>query len=204
MAKASPSNCVVLRRFCFLKWTVAMVVCAAGSLVLWPWSPELKIERMSVKRVRVHPLPPVGADVWITLSVVVKNRGMYWLDLADVDVGVKYRGKKMGHVESEGWHVRGWASTNVDGDLEFSGLPSTEVAHLLEDMAKGEVYFHTVIEVAGEFGFLSIPVPLTFKIILACEVLVNTKSHAIILQHCIYKLFSNNNKIPLERSTIGQ
>lgn len=60
--------------------------------------------------------------------------------------------------------MRGWASTNVDGDLEFSGLPSTEVAHLLEDMAKGEVYFHTVIEVAGEFGFLSIPIPLTFKV----------------------------------------
>ncbi|ESW07685.1 hypothetical protein PHAVU_010G150300 [Phaseolus vulgaris] len=187
MAKAFQSNTVVLRRFCCLKWMVVMVVCAAGSMVLWPWSPELKIQRMNVKRVRVHPLPPVGADVWITLSVAVKNRGMYWLDLAEVDVGVKYRGKKMGHVESEGWHVRSWASKDVDGDLQFSGLPSTEVAHLLEDMAKGEVYFHTVIEVAGQIGFLTINIPFTFKTILACEVLVNTKSHAIILQHCIYK-----------------
>ncbi|CAJ1951179.1 unnamed protein product [Sphenostylis stenocarpa] len=188
MAKEFPSNCVVLRRFCCLKWTVAMVVTAACLFVLWPWSPEMKIERMHVKRVKVHPLPPVGADVWISLSVKVMNRGMYWLDLMDVDVGVKYRGKKMGHVESEGWHVRSWAATNVDGDLEFSGLPSAEVAHLLEDIAKGKVYFHTVIEVAGEYGLFAISIPVAFKTILACEILVDTKNHSILLQHCIYKV----------------
>lgn len=61
--------------------------------------------------------------------------------------------------------MRSWASKDVDGDLQFSGLPSTEVAHLLEDMAKGEVYFHTVIEVAGQIGFLTINIPFTFKVI---------------------------------------
>ncbi|KAL3005152.1 hypothetical protein AAZX31_08G203700 [Glycine max] len=187
MVKAFSSNCVVLRRFCCLKWTVFVVVSLAGVLVLWPWEPELKIERMNVKRVKVHPIPPVSADVWISLSVRVQNRCMYWMELTDVDVGVKYRGKKMGHVESEGWHVRGWASTKVDGVLEFSGLPSSEVAHLLQDLAMGKIYFHTVIKVYGQLGFLLFRIPHFLQTILACEILVNTKNHSIILQHCLHK-----------------
>lgn len=139
-------------------------MCLACVFLLWPWDPELKIERLNVKRVKVHPIPPVSADVWISLSVNVKNRGMYWMELTEVDVGVKYRGKKMGHVESEGWHVRGWASAHVDGDLEFSGLPSSEVAHLLEDLAKGKVYFRTTVEVSGEFGLFLFRIPLVFKV----------------------------------------
>ncbi|RDX66426.1 hypothetical protein CR513_54805, partial [Mucuna pruriens] len=196
MAKALSWNSKypALRRFCCLKWTVGVVVFVACAFVLWPWDPELEIERLNVKRVKVHPVPPVGADVWIALSVRVQNRDMYWMELTEVDVGVKYRGKKMGHVESEGWHVKGWASTHVEGELEFSGLPSSEVAHLLEDLAKGKVYFHTVIEVVGQFGFLSIPIPLMFKTILACDVLVNTKNHSIILQHCVHKFGWINGK----------
>ncbi|TKY64502.1 hypothetical protein E2542_SST14400 [Spatholobus suberectus] len=182
-----PENYVVLRRFCCLKLTVGVVVCLACVFVLWPWNPELMIERLNVKRVKVHPIPPVTADVWISLSVRVQNRDIYWLELTEVDVGVKYRGKKMGHVESEGWHVRGWASSHVDGELEFSGLPSSEVAHLLEDLAKGRVYFHTVVEVSGQLGFLLLRLPYMFKTVLACEILVNTKNHSIILQHCLHK-----------------
>ncbi|KAK7389543.1 hypothetical protein VNO78_24683 [Psophocarpus tetragonolobus] len=176
-----------IRRVCWLKWTVGIVVCVGCMWVVWPWEPELEMERMNVKRVKVHPIPPVSADVWISLSVKVRNRGMYWMELTDVDVGVKYRGKKMGHVESEGWHVRGWGWTNVDGDLEFSGLPSSEVLHLLEDLAKGKLYFHTVVEVYGQLGLLLFPIPHFFKTILACEILVNTKNHSIILQHCLHK-----------------
>nr|KYP54210.1 hypothetical protein KK1_000385 [Cajanus cajan] len=160
--KASRSK---YRGCCWLKWTVAVTVFLALAIVVWPWNPELRIERLNVKRVKVHPLPPVGADVFIALSVRVQNRGMYWLELTDVDVGVKYRGKKMGHVESEGWRVRGWGTTLVEGDLEFSGLPSSEVAHLLEDLAKGRVYFHTVVEVSGQIGFLLTPIPYLFKVL---------------------------------------
>ncbi|KAL2338087.1 hypothetical protein Fmac_012533 [Flemingia macrophylla] len=178
------------RGFCWLKWMLSVTVFLACVILAWPWNPELRMERLNVKRVKVHPLPPVGADVFISVSVRVKSRCMYWAELAEVDVGVKYRGKKMGHVEEEGWRVRGWGTILVEGDLQFSGLPSSEVAHLLEDLAKGKVYFHTVIEVSGQIGFLFLPLPYLFKTILACEVLVNTKNHSIILQHCIHKVIS--------------
>ncbi|XP_027344699.1 uncharacterized protein LOC113857140 [Abrus precatorius] len=188
MAKAKHiGSYVVLPRYCCLKWTVALAVCLACAYMVWPSDPELKIERLTVKRVKLHPLPPIGADVMMSVTVRVRNRAVYWLELREVDVGIRYRGKKLGHVESEGWHVRGWGFSHVDGDLEFSGLPASEVAHLLEDLAKGRVYFHTVTEVTGQLGFFLFHFPLTFKVILSCEILINTKNRSIVSQHCLHK-----------------
>ncbi|KAG4399309.1 hypothetical protein JHK82_021946 [Glycine max] len=172
-----------------LKWMVFVVVCVACVVGIWPWYPELKIERMEVKRVKVRPVPPVGADVSISMSVRVRNRDIYWMEMREVDVGMKYRRKKMGHVELKGWQVKGWSSTHVEAEVVFAELPSSQVPYLLEDVAKGKVYFRTVVELSGQFGILSFrtPLPLEFKTILACEILVNTKNHSIILQHCLHK-----------------
>lgn len=98
------------------------------------------------------------------MAVRVQNRDVYWMDLEEVDVGVKYRGKKLGHVESKRWHVRRWGTIHAFGELESSALPSADVAHLLQDLSKGKVFFHTVTEVTGYVGFLSFPLPIEFKV----------------------------------------
>lgn len=149
-----------------LKWMVFVVVCVACVVGIWPWYPELKIERMEVKRVKVRPVPPVGADVSISMSVRVRNRDIYWMEMREVDVGMKYRRKKMGHVELKGWQVKGWSSTHVEAEVVFAELPSSQVPYLLEDVAKGKVYFRTVVELSGQFGILSFrtPLPLEFKV----------------------------------------
>ncbi|XP_061359538.1 uncharacterized protein LOC133303626 [Gastrolobium bilobum] len=187
MAKGHSSNYVVLPRRCCFTCTVVLVVCLASVFLFWPSDPQLKIERLRVRKVKVHPLPPISADVYISVTVRVHNGDVYWMELTEVDVGVKYRGYKLGHVESEGWHVSSWGSSYVDGDLKFSGLPSADVAHLLEDLAKGRVYLRTVTEVSAQLGLLVFRLPLTFKTTLSCEVLVNTKNHTIVRQHCIHK-----------------
>ena len=142
------------------------MVCVACVVGIWPWYPELKIERMEVKRVKVRPVPPVGADVSISMSVRVRNRDIYWMEMREVDVGMKYRRKKMGHVELKGWQVKGWSSTHVEAEVVFAELPSSQVPYLLEDVAKGKVYFRTVVELSGQFGILSFrtPLPLEFKV----------------------------------------
>ncbi|KAJ1429079.1 hypothetical protein SESBI_08431 [Sesbania bispinosa] len=169
MTKAawSKSNAsVVLPRRCCVAWTVVGVVVSLVAMWLfWPWDPEVEMAQLRVKRVKLHPLPPVSADVWLSVTVSVHNKGAYWMELADVDVGVKYRGRKMGHVESQEWHLREWGTVHVFGELEFSGLPSADVSHLLQDLAKGRVYFRTVTEVTGHLGFLFFHLSRTFKII---------------------------------------
>ncbi|KAK7349175.1 hypothetical protein VNO77_06331 [Canavalia gladiata] len=187
MAKALLSISKQPRRHCCLKFLVILLVCAASGYILWPSDPELLIERLLVRRVKMHPIPPIGVDLFMAVTLKVRNRAMYWMELLDVDVGIRYRGKKLGHVEKEGWHVKGWGFAHVDGEMEFNSLPPSEVAHFLEDLAKGRVPFHAVAEVAGQLGFFVFTFPVNFKAILSCEILINPKDHSIISQHCLHK-----------------
>ncbi|KAK7294182.1 hypothetical protein RJT34_17067 [Clitoria ternatea] len=180
----------VLPRQCCLKWTVALVVCLALAFLLWPGDPDVTIESLNVKHVKVHPIPPIGADVRLSVTVKVRNRDIYWMELMEVDVGIRYRGKKLGHVESEGGHVRSWGVSPVDGEIEYVGLPASDATHLLEDLAKRRVHFHTTTEVTGQLGLFFFSFPNIFKATLSCQVLVNTKNHSIISQHCLHKAMS--------------
>lgn len=164
-SKEHSQNYVVSPRRCCVTLTVGLILCLASVFILWPSDPEVKIVRLRVNRMKVHPLPPISADLRISVTVRVRNGDVYWMELTEVDVGVKYRGKKLGHVESEDWHVRGWGSCHVLGDVEFSGLPASDVVHLMEDMARGRVYFQAVAEVTGHLGLLFYHLPLTFKVL---------------------------------------
>ncbi|MED6120058.1 hypothetical protein PIB30_017507 [Stylosanthes scabra] len=164
-----------------LKTTLVTLLCLAAIFVLWPGEPDVRLTQLSVRRVK--------ATAVFTLSVTVKvrNGDVYWMDLKEVDVGMKYRGRKLGHVESGRWHVRGWGWCHVYGDLEFSGLPPVDAVHLIEDMKKGSALFHAVAEVSGQLGILGYRFPFVFKAVRACDVLVNTKNSSIVHQHCIRK-----------------
>ncbi|XP_073226014.1 uncharacterized protein [Cicer arietinum] len=161
--KQNTQNYVVLRPCICLAWTVILTLCVTAVFFLWPRDPEVEMERLTVRKVRVHPLPPLSADVALSLTVNVHNSGFYFMELGEVDVGVKYRGNKLGHVETEGWHVGRRSSAHVFGELEFSGLASADVAHLMQDIAKGRVHFHTSVEVTGQLGLSFFHVPKIFK-----------------------------------------
>ena len=124
----------------------------------------MKIVGLNVRKVMVHPIPPVSAVLWISVTVKVRNGDVYWMELSEVDVGLRYRGKKLGHVESEEWHVRGWGWCHVYGEIENRKLPAPDVVHLVEDMAKGRAYFQAVAEVTGQLGLFVFRFPYTFKV----------------------------------------
>ncbi|RYQ87323.1 hypothetical protein Ahy_B09g094805 [Arachis hypogaea] len=173
---------------CCITFTLVILLSAASIFVFWPSDPDVKIEQLSLRHVKVHPIPPVSAVLLISVAVKVRNGDIYWMDLTDVDIGVRYRGIKLGHVETEEWHVRGWGWCHVFGDIEYSRLPSSDVIHLVEDMTKGKTTFHVLVEVSGQLGFLIFRFPYVFKAIRSCDVLVNTKNHSIIHQHCLHKV----------------
>ena len=86
---------------------------------------------------------------------------MYSMGYTFLDVGVGYRGKRLGHVRSESGHVRARGSSYVDAVLEFDGVELlADVVYLLEDLARGTVPFDTVTEIKGQLGLFFVQVPL--------------------------------------------
>jgi hypothetical protein len=167
-SKQDNQNYVVLPPYlvCLL-WTVILTVCVTAIFLLWPVYPEIEMEELNVRQAKVHPLPPLSADVALSLTAKIHNKGLLWLNLEEVDIGVKYRGNKLGHVESEGRHVvNRWGLEHVYGEIEFGELPSPDVAHLMKDLAKDRVHFHTSVRVTANFGLFFFHFPNIFKVLL--------------------------------------
>jgi LEA14-like dessication related protein len=164
-----PQNYVVLtpyytssnRNRCRILFTVSLILLAAIMYVLWPSDPDVKIVRFKLNRVHIHTFPRVAVDISIFVTVRVRNTGVYSMGYTFLDVGVGYRGKRLGHVRSESGHVRARGSSYVDAVLEFDGVELlADVVYLLEDLARGTVPFDTVTEIKGQLGLFFVQVPL--------------------------------------------
>ncbi|EXB74487.1 hypothetical protein L484_026181 [Morus notabilis] len=148
-----------LRRCAISAVGVALLITAAYAF--WPSDPDIKVVRMRLKSVRVHRTPHVAVDVSVSLTVRVRNDDVYSMDYSALDVAVGYRGKWMGHVRSDGGHVRARGSSYVDAELDLDGIEIfSDVVFLLEDLAKGTVRFDTVTAVKGQLGLLFLHFPL--------------------------------------------
>ncbi|KAG6735418.1 hypothetical protein POTOM_061977 [Populus tomentosa] len=83
------------------------------------------------------------------------------MDFRSLDVAVKYRGKRLGHVRSDHGHVRALGSSYVNAEVDFSGISVlSDVVSLLDDLARGTVPFDTVTDVSGRLGLLFFGFPL--------------------------------------------
>ncbi|XP_060973644.1 uncharacterized protein LOC115705337 isoform X2 [Cannabis sativa] len=148
--------------------TVGLALFFATAYVFWPSDPDIKLVRMRLKSVHVHRTPHVSVDVSVSVTVRVRNADVYFLDYRQLEVAVGYRGKKLGHVRSEGGHVRARGSSYVDAELDLAGVEIfSDVVFLLEDLARGTVPFDTLTEAR-----------------VSCEVIVNTINQTIFRQNC--------------------
>ncbi|KAM6585822.1 hypothetical protein CsatB_012824 [Cannabis sativa] len=163
--------------------TVGLALFFATAYVFWPSDPDIKLVRMRLKSVHVHRTPHVSVDVSVSVTVRVRNADVYFLDYRQLEVAVGYRGKKLGHVRSEGGHVRARGSSYVDAELDLAGVEIfSDVVFLLEDLARGTVPFDTLTEVRGQLGLLFFQFPLQARV--SCEVIVNTVNQTIFRQNC--------------------
>ncbi|KAL9323121.1 hypothetical protein ACSQ67_011174 [Phaseolus vulgaris] len=131
-------NLVVLSRRRVISCAVSMALLVTTLYVLWPSGPDLKIVGLKLRRIKVHPVPPITVDISMLLTLRVRNADVYFMDLGAVNVAVAYRGKMLGHVRSREVHVRARGSSHVEADVEFAGISVLpELVLLLEDVAKG-------------------------------------------------------------------
>jgi hypothetical protein len=92
------------------------------------------------------------------------------MDFRSLDVAVRYKGKRLGHVRSDHGHVRALGSSYVDAEIDLRGISVLSgVVSLLEDLGRGTVPFDTVTEVSGKLGLLFFGFPL--KVILSFSIL---------------------------------
>ncbi|KAJ1433940.1 late embryogenesis abundant protein [Sesbania bispinosa] len=68
---------------------------------------DLKIVRLKLKRVKVHPLPRITVDISMLLTLRVHNADVYSMDFGAVDVAVSYRGKELGARDLGTWAREG-------------------------------------------------------------------------------------------------
>ncbi|XP_050230940.1 uncharacterized protein LOC126679959 [Mercurialis annua] len=149
----------------------------------WPSDPAIKIVRMHLNKIHIHALPIISIDVSLQVTIKVSNVDVYSMDFTALDIALRYRGKKLGHVKSGKGHVRARASSYVDAELEFSKVGVlSDVVFLLEDLARGKVPFDTVTKFDGKLGFLFFEIPMKAR--MTCEILINTINQTIFRQNC--------------------
>ncbi|CAK7356669.1 unnamed protein product [Dovyalis caffra] len=163
--------------------TASLLLLSALVYVFWPSDPTVKVVRLRLNKIHIHTLPIINIDISLYVTLKVRNVDVYSMDFRSLDVAVKYRGKRLGHVRSDHGHVKALGSSFMDVELDFSGISVlSDVVSLLEDLARGTVPFDTVTEVSGQLGLLFFGFPLKAK--LFCEVLVNTNNQTIVRQTC--------------------
>ncbi|KAM5579003.1 hypothetical protein ABKV19_009008 [Rosa sericea] len=171
------------RRSTTIFLTLLLLLLSSSLYVFWPSDPSLKIVRLKLKRIHVHTRPRVTIDLCMAVRIKVRNGDVYSMDYDALEVGVGYRGKRLGQVRFQQGHVRAFGSSYVDAEVEFNGVGVfSDVVLLLEDLAKGTVPFDTVTEVRGKLGVLVFHFPLQARV--SCEVLVNMVNQTIFRHKC--------------------
>ncbi|KAJ6389450.1 hypothetical protein OIU77_027720 [Salix suchowensis] len=163
--------------------TVLLLLLSALVYVFWSSDPMVEVVRLHLNNIRIHTLPIINVDLSLYVTLKVRNLDVYSMDFTSLDVVVKYRGKRLGHVRSDHGHIRALGSSYVDAEIDLRGINVlSDVVSLLEDLGRGTVPFDIVTEVSGKLGLLFFEFPLKAK--LSCEVLVNTHSQTIARQTC--------------------
>ncbi|CAH2036484.1 unnamed protein product [Thlaspi arvense] len=123
--------------------------------IFWPSDPRIKIVRVKISHVHVHRRPVPSIDMTMLVTLKVSNADVYSFDFTALDVAIDYRGKTLGHVNSDGGHVRAMGSSYLEAETELDGVTVfSDVIHLINDLAKGSVEFDTVTETNGKLGVL--------------------------------------------------
>lgn len=129
--------------------------------IFWPSDPRIKIERVKVSHVHVHRRPVPSIDMTMLVTLKVSNADVYSFDFTALDVAIGYRGKTLGHVSSDGGHVKAMGSSYLEAETQLDGVTVfADVINLIHDLAKGSIEFDTVTDTNGKLGVLFFRFPL--------------------------------------------
>lgn len=178
-----------------LAYAAALVVSlglflGAAFYFFWPTQPVIQVIRVNFNTINFQTAPQPGSvvprlfmNISMDMALKVNNKDYFSLEYDSLDVGLGYRGRRIGVVESEGGRLPARHTAYVNSTLELDGV---EILHdsvyLLEDLVRKELPLYTVAEFNGSVRVLLVKVPL--KKVVSCEVVVNPDNQTILSQDC--------------------
>ncbi|XP_051134726.1 uncharacterized protein LOC127253953 [Andrographis paniculata] len=182
----APHRHILLRKscqrclFCFAFFLVFLV---AAGYVLWPYSSEVSIVRLSLDRLRFQTDSGVLIDLTMGIRVKVSNPSVYSLDYDYLTVAIGYCGNRLGFVTSGGGLIKARESSYVDSTLRLDAVEVLNDAVLLiQDLENGAVMLDAASEICGKLGIFSLQLPV--KTECKCKVTVNAWNQTIARQSC--------------------
>lgn len=170
---------------------LSIVIILVAAYFVWPSDPRIEVVRMRLNKIKWRTetapgsfLPRVFLDLSMGLTVKVTNRNYLGVYYDHVNVGISYRGEKIGRVTSErSAYIPPRGTTYVDATLDVHGIQVlADVFYLLEDIARGHIPLQTVTDFDGNIRLFSLKVPL--QAIMSCEIVVDTNEQIILREEC--------------------
>lgn len=128
-------------------------------------------------------VPRLFLNISMGMFLKVHNRDYFSLEYDSLDVGLGYRGRGIGVVNSEGGYLPARRTGYVNSTLDLDGIEVLhDVVYLLEDLVRKELPFDTVVAFNGSVSVLFTKIPL--QEVVSCEVVVNPDNQTILSQDC--------------------
>lgn len=145
-----------LRRY--LTFSAVLLLLLTAGCLLYPSDPELTLVRLRLNHIELR---ATSLNLSLYLSLRILNRDFFSLRYSSLDVSVGYRGQNLGHVTSDGGHVRARGTSYVNATLQLDGFQVIhDVFYLIDDLASGSIPFDTDSIVNGKIGLFFIQVPI--------------------------------------------
>jgi len=170
---------------------LSIVIILVAAYFVWPSDPRIEVVRMGLNKIEWRPekfpgsfLPRIFLNLSMELTVKVTNKDYLGVYYDHVNVGIAYRGEKIGRVTSENSaYIPPRGTAYVDATLDIHGIQVlADVIYLLEDIARGHIPLQTVTDFDGYIRLFSLKVPL--QAIMSCEVDVDTNEQTVLRQEC--------------------
>jgi hypothetical protein len=140
----------------------------AAFYFFWPTQPVIQVIGVNFNTINFQTAPQPGSvvprlfmNISMDMALKVNNMDYFSLEYDSLDVGLGYRGRRIGVVESEGGRLPARHTAYVNSTLELDGVEIFhDTVYLLEDLVRKELPLDTVAEFNGSVRVLLVKVPL--------------------------------------------
>ncbi|GLJ26266.1 hypothetical protein SUGI_0504820 [Cryptomeria japonica] len=156
----------------------------------WPSQPQIEVVRLNLQNISFQTadksgsiIPHLYMNISMGMTIKVKNRDYFGLDYDYLRVGIGYRGRAIGVVNSQSGSLSSRGTSYVDATLDLNGIEVlNDVFYLLRDLDRGQLPLDTTTVFHGRVRVLF--VKFTLKEVASCEVVVNPTEQVIVAQDC--------------------
>lgn len=140
----------------------------AAFYFFWPSQPGIQVISVNFNDVNFETasqsgsiVPRLFMNISMDMAVKVSNKDYFSLEYDKLDIGLGYRGRRIGVVESEGGRLPARHTSYVNSTLELDGIEILhDIVYLLEDLVRKELPLDTVVGFNGSVHVLFAKIPL--------------------------------------------